>query len=221
MCFSASASFAASGLTAVAGVAAFTGARRPAHRLLAGMPVFFALQQLAEGVLWLAAGGRVDPAWQAPAGFAFLLAARVLWPAWVPLMVRAVEDDPGRRRVLSVLLALGVLEGLLGGYALVAFPVTADILGHHVRYGIEAPDLFRVPVDALYYLVTVPPLLLSGDRTLRGIGVAMAAALVVSRLLYQEYAVSVWCFFAACLSVLVVLAVRRVGAARAEAVPAA
>lgn len=221
MCFSASASFAASGLTAVAGVAAFTGARQPAYRLLAGMPLFFALQQLAEGVLWLAAGGRVDPSWQAPAAFAFLLAARALWPAWVPLMVRSVEEDPGRRRVLAVLLALGVLEGLLGGYALVAFPVTADVLGHHVRYGIEAPDLFRVPVDALYYLVTLPPLFLSGHRTLRVIGVAMLAALIVSRLLYQEYAVSVWCFFAACISVLVLAAVVRAGATQAAGRPAA
>jgi hypothetical protein len=212
MCFSASASFAASGLTAVAGVAAFTGARQPAYRLLAAMPLFFALQQLAEGVVWLAAGGRVDPAWQVPAAFAFLLAARVLWPAWVPLMVRAAEEDPGRRRVLSVLLALGVLEGLLGGYALAAYPVTVDTLGHHVRYGIAAPAAFRVPVDVLYYLVTLPPLFLSGHRALRGIGVAMLAALVVSRLFYREYAVSVWCFFAAFISVLVLVAVVRAGA---------
>lgn len=221
MCFSASASFAASGVTAIAGVAAFTAARRPAHRLLAGMPLFFALQQLAEGVVWLAAGGRVDPAWQRPAAFAFLVAARVLWPAWVPLMVRAVEEDPDRRRLLSVLLALGVLEGLLGGYALAAFPVTADVVGHHVRYGIEMPDLFRVPVDVLYYFVTLPPLLLSSHRPLRWIGVAMLAALVVSRLLYREYAVSVWCFFAACISVLVLVAVVRAGAAHASARPAA
>ena len=221
MCFSASASFAASGLTAVAGVAAFTGARRPAYRLLAGMPLFFALQQLAEGVLWLAAGGRVDPAWQAPAAFAFLLAARVLWPAWVPLMVRAVEEDPGRRRALSVLLALGVLESVLGGYALVAFPVTADIVGHHVRYGIEDPIHFRVPVDVLYYLVTVPPLFLSSHRMMRVIGLLMVAALILSRLLYHEYLISTWCFFAALISVLVVMMVVRAGDARAEAVPAA
>lgn len=220
MCFSASASFAASGLTSIAGVAAVTGARQPAHRLLAGMPLFFALQQLAEGVLWLASSGRMDAAWQTPATYMFLLAARVLWPAWVPLMVRAVDEDPGRRRALSVLLALGVLEGLLGAYALAAFPVTADLAGHHVRYGIEAPVLFRVPVDLLYYLVTVPPLLLSGHRGLRVIGVAMIAALVVSRLVYQEYFVSVWCFFAALISVLVVVVVRA-GAARAEAAPAA
>ena len=221
MCFSASASFAASGLTAVAGVAAFTGARRPAYRLLAGMPLFFALQQLAEGVLWLASSGRVDAAWQAPAMFTFLLAARVLWPAWVPLMVRAVEEDPGRRRALSVLLALGVLESVLGGYALVAFPVTADIVGHHVRYGIEDPVHFRVPVDVLYYLVTVPPLFLSSHRMMRVIGLLMVAALILSRLLYHEYLISTWCFFAALISVLVVMMVVRAGAARAGAGPAA
>ncbi len=221
MCFSASASFAASGLTAVAGVVALTGARQPAHRLLAGMPLFFALQQLAEGVVWLASSGRVDAAWQAPATVTFLLAARVLWPAWVPLMVRAVEEDPGRRRVLSVLLALGVLESVLGGYALVAFPVAADIVGDHVRYGIGAPVLFRVPVDVLYYLVTVPPLLVSGIRMLRAIGLVMVAALILSKLLYHEYFISVWCFFAALISVLVVVVVVRGSAARADAVPAA
>lgn len=220
MCFSASASFAASGLTSIAGVAAVTGARQPAHRLLAGMPLFFALQQLAEGVLWLASTGRMAAAWQGPATFGFLIAARVLWPAWVPLMVRAVEEDPGRRRALSVLLVLGVLESVLSGFALAAFPVTADIAGHHVRYGIEAPVLFRVPVDVLYYVVTVPPLLLSGHRMLRVIGLVMVAALFLSKLLYHQYFVSVWCFFAALISVLVVMMVLRAGAVRAEAVPA-
>ena len=72
MCFSAGASFAASAVTAVAGVAAFSVAKKPAFRLLAAIPIFFALHQLAEGVLWMTLGGDVDAAWQGPAMFTFL-----------------------------------------------------------------------------------------------------------------------------------------------------
>jgi hypothetical protein len=56
---------------------------------------------------------------------------------------------------------------------------------------------------------------------MRVIGLLMVAALILSRLLYHEYLISTWCFFAALISVLVVMMVVRAGDARAEAVPAA
>lgn len=224
MCFSAGASFAASGVTAVAGVAAFSVAKKPAFRLLAAIPIFFALHQLAEGVLWLTLGDDVDAAWQGPAMFTFLVVAKIVWPAWVPLAVRAVEEDAGRRKVLSVLVVLGVLESVLFVYALQAYEVSANIAGGHVQYHIETPLPLRWVVDPIYAVVTVIPPLVSSIRMMRYIGVVVLASLIVSKIFYFDYFASVWCFFAALISLLVVLVVRahvkRGEAVRGEALEA-
>lgn len=208
MCFSAGASFVASGVTAVAGMTALGMARRPADRLLAAIPLCFAAQQFMEGVLWLSLAGPVDAAWRAPAMFGFLAVAKVAWPTWVPLAVRGVEGDPGRRRLLSALLVLGVVESALAGFALLAFPVAVEVAGGHLKYSIGAPPLFRVPADLLYYAVTLLPALVSSRGMIRGVGVVVLASLAVTELLYHSFVVSVWCFFAAVLSALVVLVVR-------------
>lgn len=208
MCFSASASFGASGLTALAGVAAFRMARRPAHRLLAAIPIFFAVHQFAEGFLWLALQGRIDSAWQPWAMFSFLVVAKIVWPTWVPLATRAMETEPRRRRILSLLLVLGCLESLVFIYGLQVYPVSANIDGSHVQYHIETPLPLRRVIDPLYSIVTVVPPLVSSIRMMRIIGVIVLLSLIVSKIFYFQYFASVWCFFAALISVLVVLVLR-------------
>ena len=94
MCFSAAASFAAAGVTSVAGGAALRGVQRRSQLLLAAIPLIFAIHQFAEGVLWLGLTQPQHAAWQRPAMFAFLVFAEVVWPFWVPLAVLAIEEDP-------------------------------------------------------------------------------------------------------------------------------
>lgn len=208
MCFSAGASFVASGVTAVAGVAALGLAKRPADRLIAAIPLCFAVQQVAEGVLWLALSGRVDASWRAPAMFGFLAVAKVAWPTWVPLAVRGVEVDSGRRRLLLALVGLGIVESAAAGFALAAFPVTVEVAAGHLEYSIGAPPEFRIPADILYYAVTLVPALVSSRPLIRGVGLVLLASLALAQLLYHESVVSVWCLIAAALSALVVLVVR-------------
>ncbi|HEV8355517.1 MAG TPA: DUF6629 family protein [Gemmatimonadales bacterium] len=208
MCFSASASFAAAGVVTVAGVAALRGARKPAHLLLGAIPLFFALHQLAEGMLWLALSREGYAAWGQPAMFTFLIVAKVVWPVWVPLSIRALEEDPARRRALSALLALGVVLTAGLAYGLDAYPMRASIEGNHIRYRLDFPAPFRWTVDILYLLVTVLPPLVSSIRMMRWIGVILLASLVFSKIFFYSYVVSVWCFFAALISAMVVLVVR-------------
>ncbi|TFG52051.1 MAG: hypothetical protein E4H38_00005 [Gemmatimonadales bacterium] len=208
MCFSATASFAASGVTGIAAIAAMAGAKTPAHRLLACIPISFALQQFAEGVLWRTLEGHTSLAWQAPAMFLFLILAKVVWPVVVPVAIRGMENEAGRRRLLTGLLGLGVVESAAFAYSLTAYPVTAAIAGGHIAYHIETPPLVRLVVDTLYVVtVTVPPFV-SSTLLMRVLGVGVVVSLIVAKLAYYTAAASVWCFFAAFISVLIVVVVR-------------
>jgi hypothetical protein len=207
VCFSATASFAAAGLTGVAGAAALSSATR-SQIWVGAIPLLFAVHQFAEGVLWLALSGDAAASWSRPAMFTYLTVARVVWPAWVPLAILALEPERGRRRALSALLVLGAGLSLLEVYALGAYPVGASIEGRHVDYRIDTPPVLRWPMDIAYLLTTVLPPFVSGSRTVRIAGVALLAALVISKIFYYRYFASVWCFFAALISVGLVLALR-------------
>ena len=208
MCFSATASFTASGVTALAGVLALSTAKNTPHRLLAGIPIYFALHQFAEGVLWRSLEGDGNLAWQAPAMFFFLVVAKVIWPAWVPLAVRSIEPEAGRRHLLSGLLVFGVIESAAEGWALTAHAVTAHIAGGHISYHIAIPPVLRAFVDTAYVLVVVVPPFLSSSRLMQIIGVGSLASLIVAKVTYPDAAASVWCFFAAFISALIVAIVR-------------
>lgn len=208
MCFSASASFTAAAVTAVAGTVAVSAARGTRYRPLAVIPVFFALQQVAEGVLWRTFDGSVSAAWRTPAVYLFLFVANVLWPIWVPLSFRSGERHPTRRRILSALLALGVGVSVAHGWALGAHLATAAPQGGHIAYQIPTPWRAWAIVAALYPVVVVAPPLLAGTWMLRLVGVAVLVSLVVARVAYLESAASVWCFFAAIISGLVAVAIR-------------
>ena len=219
MCFSASASFAATGLTTVAGVAALTGARTTGARLLAGVPLLFAIHQFAEGILWLALADPARAAWGGPAMRVYLTVSKVVWPVWVPLAILALETDPGRRRPLGALLVLGMLLAPALAYGLGAYPVTANIAGPHIQYRQDSPPLFRWVSDLAYPLAVVLPPLIASNRLTRGVGLLLLASLVITKLLYFQYFASVWCFFAAIISVLVVLVVRAVPARMTRPAP--
>lgn len=209
MCFSASASFAAAGAVSVAGVAALRTAKKPSHMLLAAIPLIFAVHQFAEGVLWLALSRVEHVAWTQPAMLTFLTFGEVVWPFWVPLAILALEDDPRRRNVLSALLALGIIVAVARAYGLRADPVSASIAGHHIQYRIDSPLPFRRITDVAYVLVTVLPPFVSSIKLMRWIGLILLASLVVSKIFFYQTFISVWCFFAALMSVLVVLIVMR------------
>jgi len=207
MCFSATASFAAAGVTSIAGGAALHRARR-SQLLLAAIPLLFAIHQFAEGLLWLGLTQPQHAAWQRPAMLTFLFFGEVVWPVWVPLAILAVEDDPARQQVLRALLLLGVVLALSRAYGLIAYPVSAAIAGQHIQYRLDAPFTPRRIADVCYAIVTVVPPLVSSIRLVRWLGVLLLASLVFSKLLFYETFISTWCFFAALISALVVAVVR-------------
>jgi hypothetical protein len=204
MCFSAEASFTAGTMLSVIGVYSVKQVTQRSQLAFAAIPFLFAAQQFSEGMFWLSAGGSMDAHWQAPAVMIFLMFAQVIWPVWVPLSVWLLEPDGRRKKILSSFLALGSLLGAYHLYCLLVYPSGAEISGHHVAYHLDFPKAISNLSGVAYILVTIAPLFVSAVARMRVLGFAIAGSFIVTIYLYTQHFISVWCFFAAVISGIVV-----------------
>jgi hypothetical protein len=204
MCFSATASFVTAGITGVIGIVSLTRAR-PREWPLAATPLLFAAQQGVEGLLWLvlplAPEGAPEGALARGLTFAFLLFAEMLWPVYAPVAVLLIEPDAWRRRLMLLCLALGAgVAGYLGWRVLLG-PHGAAIMDDHIVY--VTAYRHSDAVGLAYLAATALPLLLSSRRTVAVVGGIVLVGSAVAYATYWEAFVSVWCFFAAAASAVI------------------
>jgi hypothetical protein len=198
MCFSAHASFAASAVLAGTGVAALRSAETPAQRLFAAIPFLFAVQQFYEGLLWLSLSSpALSPGYLVPM-HAYFFIAMAVWPLWLPFSVWMMEEVPDIKRKLLLPLAIGGVVFAYYAFFQLARGVHANIACYHVQYVFDYP--LNGLANAVYMLAVAPPLFLSSWRFMRISGVSLLMALAVAQLFYWEFSLTVWCFFAAALS---------------------
>jgi hypothetical protein len=190
MCFSASASFTAGTVLLIGGIVSVRKVEKPRQVPFAAIPLLFSLQQFTEGFLWMSIKNPDHAGWKPAATFVFLLFAQVIWPFWVPLSVWMIEKKGPRKKILLGFLCMGF--------------VAACYLGTlHIRYDLDFPKAF-MPVCAVFYFVcTIIPPLFSSLRRMPILGGIILCSFLISYVFFQEYLVSVWCFFAACISILV------------------
>jgi hypothetical protein len=201
MCFSAPASFAAAGLTGLVGIIALSRVNEPRQQLLAATPLLFALQQGVEGLLWLNLPQAPDGHFSTALTFLYLFLAEAFWPVYAPLAVLLIEPSVRRRMLMVICLGAGAAVGTYLLWSILAHPLFATIQDYHILYrtGERQPDAVRVA----YLAATGLPLLLSSHRTVIIFGAIVLAGLVVAYAFYWEALVSVWCFFAAVASVVI------------------
>ncbi len=202
MCFSAAASFTAgAALTAVGGLTVHKSHGK-IELPLAMVPLLFGIQQLTEGVLWISITQNV-PALKTVATYVYSMFSHVLWPSFVPFAILLVETRRWRKQALGVVQALGLAVGLYLLYFLVRFPVTAHVHGRSITY--DSPHFYVIGVIVVYLLATCVSGLFSTHRCINVFGML---ALILAIAAYQVSVttfVSVWCFYAAILSLLVYL----------------
>ena len=201
MCFSATASFVAGSALSVLGVATLRATRRRAETAFAAVPLLFGIQQMVEGALWLSF--RFDaPQLKLASTFLYSLFSHVLWPIYIPFAIGLLEVVPWRRRVIWGFQAAGLVVGSYLLYNLVVLPLTA-VAAPNIVY--VSPHFFEVPVMFLYLAATCVSGFFSSWGMVRLFG---ALALVLFLITYGFFTValiSVWCFFAAVLSVIIYL----------------
>ncbi|MDV3258136.1 MAG: hypothetical protein LOX97_10235 [Sphingomonas sp.] len=206
MCFSAAASFTAGiGLVGVGAVTASRAGGR-AELPFALIPGLFGIQQLIEGGVWLTFAHDA-PLANMVLTYAYSFFSHVLWPVYVPIAVLLLEPEAWRRRLLSAIAVAGAAVGLYLLYFLVTEPIVSEVVDKHISY--QSPHFYVGAVMTLYVLATCVSSLVSSCGTIRWFGAATFVALVAAYAFYAYWFISVWCFFAAILSVIVLVHVFR------------
>ena len=207
MCFSPEADFTAG--VVVAGVGVETLRRVSSRReLIVGLlPLLFGVHQLVEGFVWLGLRGQVPSGLGGVAKEAYIVYAHAVLPAIVPLGFMLLEPDPRRRRWLAPLACLGLLLGVYMLWQVTAYPVGAQEAAHCIDYTTHTPN--DVVVTLLYVLVTCGPALISSRRYLRWFGVLSLVGLIGTALVRVDELTSLWCVYAAIVSVLILEHFRR------------
>lgn len=198
MCFSAAASFAAGGALAVVGGLTIAQVKKKSELPFASIPLLFGVQQGIEGVVWVSFGSSVV---NTVATYAYSMFSHVLWPIFVPIAVLMMETEPIRKRILSLFsfLGLGVSAYLL--YYIIADPVTAHVVNNSIAY--HSPHLYVYLIMALYLVATCGSCFVSSRRTINIFGTVLLISFAVAAWFFVETFFSVWCFFAAILSIII------------------
>jgi hypothetical protein len=207
MCLSAEASFTAGTALLVAGGYCVREACRKSwrHLPLAAIPLFFGVQQIGEGFVWIGLL-RNDAALLRAASLWFLFFALAFWPFWVAFTGCFLETHSGRRWLPIGFTALGVVW-----FAVLYLPLLFDpellrvrAVHHSVQYNYDGLPIYQhvsPPLLRVLYLVTVGvPFLLYADRGPRVFGLLFGGAAVFSHFVFPHAFVSVWCFMAAILA---------------------
>ena len=204
MCFSATASFVAGVSLTGVGVVAFRSVEDSRQYPLASVPLIFAVQQLIEGVVWLSLTHPAYEHFRWAASYAYLIFAQGVWPVWVPFSIMLLEDDRQRKRMLSFLTVLGCFLATFLIYYVFLRQATAEIRGHHIHYGLDTPAIFRVFPGTVYIMVTVVSPFVSSVKRMSLLGWSSLSSLLLSVFYFEQALISVWCFFAAIISLVVI-----------------
>jgi hypothetical protein len=200
MCFSAGASFAGGIIISSIGIVTIKKVYKPSQLVFASIPLFFGIQQIAEGCLWLTIPDIDLAGVQKISTYSFLIMAQVLWPTMIPLSVLLMEEKGNRRRILQVLLFMGISLSLYYSGCLIYFHVTPQIMGYHIQYNTDFPDSLAVPAFIVYLIATITPLFVSSIKRTHLLAILMFVSCLITAIFFTQYLISVWCFFAALIS---------------------
>jgi hypothetical protein len=233
MCFSASVSYSAAAVLVTTGVYAVQQARRlpPPYLMWALVPVLFGMQQVFEGRVWqeIDAG---DAGAAVPFALGFHFFSHFLWLWWLPLGSYLVEPGQAtkigkiRKRVFGGCAMFGAFAGTLVYSEMLFHPewMSVALREQSITYDFSFP--YRSPIHlpitpaALYALTILVPLLFSSHRLIRIFGVLVVLSMVLASETYSYAYVSVWCFFAAALSLYLVYMIRCLVGQRGRSAPA-
>ncbi len=200
MCFSAEASFAGGIIISAIGIATVTKVHKSSQIVFASIPLFFGIQQMVEGSLWLTIPLPEYATLKHIGTYIFLIMADFLWPTMIPLSVLLMEENKKKKRILKVLLGMGITLSAYYAYCLITYSITPQIMGYHIHYETTFPKSLSMPAFTIYLIVTITPLFVSSIKRTHLMGILMFLSCLVTAIFFTQYLTSVWCFFAALLS---------------------
>jgi hypothetical protein len=207
MCFSATADFTSSVVLGAVGVATLREVKDRRELLLAAMPCLFALHEFVEGFVWLGLDGTLTQQVAHNAGAAFVLYAQGILPFLLPLSVFLIEPTKRQRRRMLGFVILGGLLSLYLAWGLIAYPLAISDQSHSIVYVNAITNTTLVAV--LYVIATCGSLFFSGFGPLVELGWFNLVGLLVVATVKRYAFTSVWCAYAAVVSVIIYFFFRR------------
>ena len=201
MCFSATSSFLASAVIGSIGIATLRHVREPRTLLFAAVPLLFAIHQFSEGMVWLGLEGRIGKVGLDHVSFLFMLYAQGILPLLMPLAVLLMEPPGWRRAAILGLTAIGALVCAWNVTGVILVPSQCFVEQNSIAYRNAMTD--NLLISYLYILGTCGALLFSTHRVVRGYGMLNVVALTIAEIIKQQAFASVWCFYAAIMSVMI------------------
>jgi hypothetical protein len=201
VCFSASANFIGSAVIGAIGVATLAEVKHRREVLFAAMPILFALHQFTEGFVWLGIDGKLPPIVTHDAGAAYVLYAQGLLPFVFPLSILLIEPTRRRRRRMLDFTLLGGALAVYILWGLIAYPVQVYAQARGIVYLNQMTTTTVVAV--LYVVATCGALFFSGFRLLVVLGWLNLIGLLVVMLVRRYEFTSIWCAYAAVVSVII------------------
>ena len=189
------------------GVATLSEVKDRRELLLGAVPCLFALHEFIEGFVWLGLDGTLSPQVAHNAGAAFMLYAQGILPFLLPFAVFLIEPTKRLRKRMMGFVILGGVLALYLMWGLIAYPLQISDQSHSVVYINVITNTTLVAI--LYVVATCGALFFSGFRKLVLLGWFNLAGLLVVMFMKRYAFTSVWCAYAAVLSVVVYFFFRR------------
>lgn len=135
-----------------------------------------------------------------------LFLAFTIWPSWMPPGIVDYPYERLRARWITGLCVLGALFSIGALIYLIFVPSSITILDGNLVYNLTinptGAALFKEPFfTILYGFITVTPFFLIPDYRHRILGGLLLATLILTNTFFNASLISVWCFFAALLSI--------------------
>jgi len=207
MCFSAAANFAGSAVLGTIGIATLCEVRHRREVLFASLPCLFALHQFTEGFVWLGLDGRLGPSVVHNAGALYVLYAQGLLPFLLPFSIYLIEPTNMRQRRMLFFVMLGAALAVYILWGLIAYPLQVSAQAHGIIY--DNAVTASTSVAVLYVIATCGALFFSGFRALVVLGAVNLAGLLVVMAIRRYAFTSIWCAYAAVVSILIYFFFRR------------
>lgn len=204
MCYSATASFsAAMGLSIIGSIGCYYSLKLHLQYLPINLLSFFyAIQQAAEGLIWVAP----ESPWSNTWAHVFLFFAFFVYPWYIPLSVSFF--NPKKRPALLMLTTLGLLFGTFLYYFVARTPILfVKACALHIEYQVPLfgswnlqNQLTHAVLIPLYIALLALPFFLSQKRYSHTIGYLTLVSAIACLVFYAQYFISLWCFYAALIS---------------------
>lgn len=197
MCFSAEVSFGSAAIITTVGVIAYKKAKNKPQKLLAIIPMIFGAQQFSEGFVWLASTYDLFSWVLQLSSYFFIIFAWIIWPIYIPYTLWRLEKKMTRKEILYAFAIVGCFVTAILIYVLFKYNLYSQIQDNSVQYKIGISSPYVWIISSIYFGITTLSHFISSVKKMWILGALNLVTFFFSRIYFNEYFISVWCFFAA------------------------